>query len=580
MPPFLSAFRPEVSRDALAATVAHLSALGEKVPGSAAEAAACAYLTARLAEYGVRHQVHVFDSYIGAPTRTELHVLAPAPQQIEAVGVAFAGDTGPEGVTAPVVAVGRGRPADYAGRDVAGAIVLVDHIPEHGACAAALRAGVVGLIGISSGPQRHKMTVSPIWGAPATAEELAQMPRLAVASISRPDGERLKALAASGGLRVRLVAQAEEGWRQVRLPVAEIPGREAPFVLVGSHYCTWFDGTTDNITANALLLECARLLAPGAGSRRYGVRLAWWPGHTHGRYSGSAWYADTFWQDLHENGIAYFNVDIVGSRGAVTKCARNQMAEVSGFTAAALAAFAEPVPAQEAAFNARTLSRQDRYVDPTRPHRGSDQSFWGVGLSSLQVSSFLAEDDPAHLPNSGIAWWWHTAQDTLDKADPDILAADTAIHARMVDSLADAPLLPLDLAATAGDMLAALREYREAAPDLALLAELETSAQAFAATAARFQACAADLTDSATTSAANRRLLRAAHLLNPVLYQARSPFEHDRAVPTRLLPGLAPALGLAAMAPDAARMARVGLQRERNRIAHALAEATRLLDAE
>lgn len=309
------------------------------------------------------------------------------------------------------------------------------------------------------------------------------------------------------------------------------------------------------------------------------MRLAWWPGHTHGRYSGSAWYAEAEWQALHERAIAYFNVDIVGSRGAVTNCVRNQMGELAGFTAALLRRFAIPVPEKEAAFNARSLKRSERYVAPTRPTRGSDQSFWGVGLSSMQVSSFLAEDDPDHLPNSGLAWWWHTEQDTIDKFDPAILARDTELHARMVLALAEASILPLDLAQTAADVLAALREYREAAPALIELIELERDAEAFAAAARAFTARIAHLSAEAETAPVNRVLLRAVHRVNPVIYQKCSPFEQDRATPTRLLPGLAAALQLSALPRDAARMARVRLRRERNRIRQALIDATRLLDA-
>ena len=111
--------------------------------------------------------------------------------------------------------------------------------------------------------------------------------------------------AKKGQLEVTIHAETFEGWREVLLPVAEIQGKEPEFVLVGSHYCSWFDGSTDNVTGDSCILELARLLKTQQKNLRYGARFAWWPGHSHARYSGSTWYADTFWQDLYENGISY-----------------------------------------------------------------------------------------------------------------------------------------------------------------------------------------------------------------------------------------------------------------------------------
>jgi hypothetical protein len=45
------------------------------------------------------------------------------------------------------------------------------------------------------------------------------------------------------------------------------------------------------------VLELARVLKRFDGQLRYGLRFCWWPGHSHGRYSGSTWYADTNWHD-------------------------------------------------------------------------------------------------------------------------------------------------------------------------------------------------------------------------------------------------------------------------------------------
>jgi hypothetical protein len=128
--------------------------------------------------------------------------------------------------------------------------------------------------------------------------------------------------------------------------------------------------------------------------------------------------------------------------------------------------------------------------------------------------------------------------------------------------------LPLNLAATAGDVLASLREYREAAPDLVELRWLIALAE-------NFRAAAESLAAKTPTDRAQRNalLLRVARLVNPVLHHARSDFDFDLGRTSRMLPGLAPALTLATLSPDAAHMAKIVLRRQANRIAHSLLRA-------
>ena len=112
-----------------------------------------------------------------APTRTEVHVLAPERIAIPAVGIAFAGDTGPGGIEARR-RVGRPRPPPpiTGGRRCRRYRAGRSHSRAWGLRQRRREAGAVRLIGFSSGPQRHKMTVSPIWGSPASPEELTATP--------------------------------------------------------------------------------------------------------------------------------------------------------------------------------------------------------------------------------------------------------------------------------------------------------------------------------------------------------------------------------------------------------------------
>jgi hypothetical protein len=550
-----------ISAERMHALLTELCALGRKLPGSPAEAAACDIITRELAAAGVARQVHQFDAFIGWPTRSGVTLLGASPREIAATGVGMAAGTPPEGIVAPTADLA----ADVA---PAGRIALTDGLPRYDTVMAAQRAGAVGLVAISHGHERHYVQASPIWGAPTGAAELAMLPQIPVVQVSREDGALLRAHV---GAEVRLVAEARREWRTVRMPVAGIPGESPYFVLLGAHYCTWGAGATDNIAAVVMLIELARLFA-AAPRRRHGLRLAFWTGHEQGGYAGSSWYADNHWAELRDRAIVYFNVDIVGVRGGTTKALRNTTAELYGFAARVLEATVGPLPESERDFVAHALRRQDKYVPHTRSARNSDQSFSGIGLSSLQVSAFLPAASAEHMPGSGLAWWWQTEEDTPERCDPAVLATDALIHHNLLSGLTAAGILPLDLVGTADDVLASLREYAEAAPELPEIGWLQRLAEELRAAAAAL--ASRPVTDAA---ARNALLLRVTRLLNPVLHHARSSHDYDLGRASRMLPGLAPALGLTSLPPDEARMARVVLRRRANRIADALEAATAAL---
>jgi hypothetical protein len=46
------------------------------------------------------------------------------------------------------------------------------------------------------------------------------------------------------------------------------------------------------------MLEVARVLWHMRGKLRRSVRIAWWPGHSAGRYGGSTWYLDAHAADF------------------------------------------------------------------------------------------------------------------------------------------------------------------------------------------------------------------------------------------------------------------------------------------
>src|SRR5690606_37677880 len=109
-----------------------------------------------------------------------------------------------------------------------------------------------------------------------------------------------------------------------------------PFVLISGHHDTWYYGVMDNGSANAGMLEVARLCAERRGQWKRGLRICFWSGHSHGRYSGSTWYADTNWDDLERRCVAHVNVDSLGGVGATELTKAAAMTELRHIAAEAV----------------------------------------------------------------------------------------------------------------------------------------------------------------------------------------------------------------------------------------------------
>jgi Zn-dependent M28 family amino/carboxypeptidase len=108
--------------------------------------------------------------------------------------------------------------------------------------------------------------------------------------------------------------------------------------MFSGHHDTWYYGVMDNGGANATMLEIARLFAPEREAWRRGLRLCFWSGHSHGRYSGSTWYADNHWEQLARRCVAHVNVDSTGARGNTVMSDALASAELSGLGAEAVRA--------------------------------------------------------------------------------------------------------------------------------------------------------------------------------------------------------------------------------------------------
>lgn len=565
-----------VDRERLAAHLAYFATV-DRTSGTTGEREAVNYLCDTLAREGVRTEVREFTGYISWPGPATLEILAPEKIAIPCRTRSFGRSTTPEGVELDLVFVDvakqlergamifshRSNAAAYGERDVRGAAVITPDGGPDGVRRAEERGAAAHIhIWTSDEPHIHEMIVTPIWGTP-TPESAGSLPGIPALSVTNEDGERLRALCAAGPVRARLVAEVTTGWQPQPVTLAFIPGKSDDYLLVGAHIDSWYVGVTDNATGNAALLEMARVLNAHRDALQRGIVFAWWPGHSTGRYAGSTWFADSSFADLRAHCIGYLNIDSPGCRGATVWDCRYVMGEAERF----METIVKEMTGQPA--------------NPRRPLKAGDQSFWGVGVTSLGAFRMLPTDHPDRkaVGGSGGGWWWHTAEDTLDKADAEVLRGDTALYAAIAARLTTDPVLPYTFEAVARDFATRLGEIAEETGDRFDLAPAREAAARFGAAAEQLEQMRQQVASSGGAEqrrALDAGLLRLSRILNPALYTMSGAYDQDPALQVPLLPGLSRAAALRTMDPasDAARFLITRLTRERNRVVDALEAAT------
>jgi N-acetylated-alpha-linked acidic dipeptidase len=537
--------------------------------GGAGENQAAEYIAADLGKDGVPVTLHEYDAFMSYPIRATLEVLEPERTQIRCLTHSFARPTGPHGLATDLVHV---DPADIG--NAAGRAALIDGLATPVTVLRASRAGCSAVVFANQDFMLHNMIVTTIWGTPGI-DQLDRLPQIPVVTVNKEGGETLKRLLATGRpVKLKLVTEVKTGWFRSKLPEVRIPGTDEPetFVLAGGHYCAWEVGITDNATGNASLMELARILWKNRASLRRSVRVCWWPGHSHGRYAGSTWYADTFFTDLAEHCIAYHNIDSPGVKGATTYIARHTSAEVETFCRDMI----ERVTGQAKA-------------PIHRPSRAADQSFLANGVPAFSTYPFLPDGHPDRRPwtgGSANAWWWHSEYDTLDKGDKAILALDTRLSITAVMELANAEVLPIDHVSTAREISDNVTRLQESTAGHLDLTPVLDEAKRFRAAAERLEA-AKSRAKGADARRVNETLMRLSRVLTPVIYSQGGRFQHDPAEWSPLMRAtqsvILSALNRAGALPSLAGTLEFGflrtqVVRERNRVVTALREATRLVD--
>uniref|UniRef100_A0A832MKU0 DUF4910 domain-containing protein n=1 Tax=Eiseniibacteriota bacterium TaxID=2212470 RepID=A0A832MKU0_UNCEI len=368
----------------------------------------------------------------------------------------------------PVVDVGAGsEPADYAGRDVRGAVVLASGAPHRVLDLAVRERGAAGILahGRRLFPPVRTATHDPealsytsFWWNGTTPEGWGFV-------VSPGRAARIAARLAAGA-RLELEVDIDASLHALDMPLVSAvlapTGGGAPEALVLAHLCHPRPGANDNASGAAAALEAARALAAlrarGAWApRARAVRFLWVPEFT----GSAAWFGRDPARAART--VAALNLDMVGEDQ--NACGSTFLLEHPPYGAAS---FGETLAAR-----ARRESQ-----DWTTSYSGAGV----VGPARMAEVPYGGGSDHAVLldPAVGvpcamlIQWpdrWYHTSLDTPDRCDPRSLAHAARTAAAWAGALA---------AADAADDAALARDVR-----LDAAARLAEAARAPAAERAR-----------------------------------------------------------------------------------------------
>ena len=342
-------------------------------------------------------------------------------------------------------------------------------------------------------------------------------------------------------------------------------------MLVHGHVDSWSVGIGDNAVGNATLLELARVFQNNSGQMSRSLRVAWWSGHSTGRYGASTWFADEFGLDLARNCVAQMNIDSPGCRWATEYYDVTMMTEAQDFAIQTI------------------KDATGKSATGARPHQAGDYSFNNIGISGLFMllssmpRELIAEKGYYAVGGCGSNIAWHTENDTLEIADKDNLMRDLRVYAAALQRLLNNPLHPYDFRNLTAEFKETLDTYAEAAgtdadfgPAYAALADLNAALDGLHAQSA---ALADSAVDDPSVRAYNDAMLAMARELVLINFTRQGRFRNEPAVRVPQLPDLAPAMDLAGADHHMRRVTRTHLVRGVNRVAWAFESSANIARA-
>jgi len=537
----------EINLDNMWALITKFSTLVRE-SGSEDERKAMQHIIEKLKEYGVPHNVYEPELYLSIPKSVSVEVVSPEKKILKhenrVMNPKVPSFSPSADVTAELVYVPSIMPKSAVDMfdagvgkiesDVSGKFVLTEGLSIMPKKAAALiKAGCVGIITINPGPRTHEGIMTTIWGTP-TLENIKDKPSVPGVNVCKEDGEYLKSLLKKGQVKVRMKTALDEGWKKCLIPVADVKSPENPkdFVLLHGHLDSWHVGIGDNATGNAVLLELARVLHNNRNALRRSLKVAWWPGHSTGRYAGSTWFADHFALELDEHCIAQVNCDSPGCVDATSYEDLMCMSEAEDFLKKVV----------------KDVTGLEAYC--TRPVRAGDYSFNHIGITSfLMLSSTIPEVVRKKrglyaVGGCGGNVWWHTEEDDMRIADRENLLRDAKVYLISVLRVINADIYPFDFRAFVDSSIEIFKKYQELSGNLFDFEPVIDDALNLRANLDKLHQKARLVKSRDEFESINRMLMKIARILIPINYADKERFDHDPAVPIPAYPDLYPATQL------------------------------------
>jgi carboxypeptidase Q len=397
--------------------------VGPRLAGTEAEARAREWAVRKLTALGFSNvRIEPFDMPVWVRGEESAAIVAPSPQPIILTALGNSAATPEKGLTAEVVGFASLATLEAApDAAVKGRIVFVDHamgrtqdgssymafgaIRRVGPSIAA-RKGAAAIVIRSIGTDHSRL---PHAGVQVWDKDVTPIP---AAALSVPDAEQLVRLMARGApVRMRLTLTPRMiGVRQSGNVIAEVPGTDpaAGVVLVGGHLDSWDLGT-------GAIDDAAGIAITAAAAKR--VMDAGWPKRTIR--------------------VVWFGAEEVGGGGGETYRERHAaekhvMAAESDFGADRVWRFDTGVSDPDGALAKRVAAA----LLPLGIARGGNAARGGADIAEIIRAGAPVVD----LKQDGTRYFdiHHTADDTLDKIDPEQLRQNVAAWTALIAIVANA----------------------------------------------------------------------------------------------------------------------------------------------
>lgn len=542
----------------------------------------------RMAEYsrdqisaaGLDARIETTPALVSFPKEAELRVLSPREMTLPANTFGHSVLTDSAGLTGELVYVRNGYISDYDGKDVVGKITLSELSYSPGRHEKQRIAGMMGStaqIMRNWGPADSESvpfgSVKPAWGVPTPESAKTEMPTIPCLGISRVAGKQLLDMLDEGPVTVSIRTDVDNAWRDIHLTVAEMQGKSDDFVLVGGHQDSWYgEASTDNAAGNACMLELARVFHKHRDRLRRGVVFAFWSAHETGTMSGSAWFADRYWERLRKHAVAYLMIDQPAMLGT-SRWAAHSNVEMQRFQ-------------QQVE---KDVLSGDVIQEWHLAQKVGDTSFFGIGIPSLWAEGGFTPDELNASALATCGWWHHSLDCTIDKLDWTWMEDHIRVYAGYLWKLCTAAVLPYEFVSVADQFkkrlveLAPLGRGLDLEGVIARVERFRATAEKLAAVAAHWDAKADDKGADAPVEALNACIKGLSRILIPMLSTDKGAYGHDTYSYTpqsTLIPSLydVQQLGrLTAEGPEKWQLM-TKLMRQRNRLADALAQAEDLTE--